>query len=77
MGEEQFGFMPGRSLTDIIYVLRLTMEKYREKQKGLHLVFIDLEKPMIESLGKKYGDAWERKGCQRNMHGWCRTCTRM
>lgn len=44
IGEEQFGFMPGRSTTDAIFVLRQTMEKYREKQKRLHLVFIDLEK---------------------------------
>ena len=42
--EEQFGFMPGRSTTDVISILRFTMEKHREKQKGLHLVFIDLEK---------------------------------
>lgn len=30
-GEEQFGFMPGRSTTDAISVLRLTVEKHREK----------------------------------------------
>ena len=44
IGEEQFGFMLGRSTTDVIYILRQRMEKYREKQKGLHLDFIDLEK---------------------------------
>ena len=44
IGEEQFGFMPGRSTTDATFALKMTMEKYREKQKGLHLVFIDLEK---------------------------------
>ena len=44
IGEEQFGFMPGRSTTDAISILRLTTEEHREKQKGLHLVFIDLEK---------------------------------
>ena len=42
--EEQFGFMPGKSTVDAIFALRQTVEKYREKQKGLHLVFIDLEK---------------------------------
>jgi hypothetical protein len=35
--------MQGRSGTDAIAVLRLTME-YREKQRGLHMVFIDHEK---------------------------------
>ena len=44
ISEEQFGFMSGRSTTDAISILRFTMEKHREKQKGLHLVFIDLEK---------------------------------
>lgn len=42
--EEQFGFMPGRSTTDAIFALRMLMEKYREGQKELHCVFVDLEK---------------------------------
>ena len=41
---EQFGFMPGRSTIDAVFSLRVIMEKYREGQKGLHMVFIDLEK---------------------------------
>ncbi|XP_068243606.1 uncharacterized protein [Palaemon carinicauda] len=46
--EERFGSMTGKSKADVIFALRQTMEKYREIQKGLHLVFIDLEKkPMI------------------------------
>ena len=44
VSEEQFGFMPGRGTTDAIFILRQVMEKYREKEKELHLVFIDLEK---------------------------------
>lgn len=44
IGDEQFGFMPGRGTVDAIFALRQTMEKYREKQRGLHMVFIDLEK---------------------------------
>ena len=44
VGEEQFGFMPGRGTTDAMFALRQVMEKYREKQRGLHIVFIDLEK---------------------------------
>ena len=42
--EQQYGFMPGKSTTDPMFALRLLMEKYREGQKKLHCVFVDLEK---------------------------------
>ncbi|XP_071739679.1 uncharacterized protein [Rutidosis leptorrhynchoides] len=42
--ENQFGFMPGHSSIEAIHILRSVMEKYREKQKGLEMVFLDLEK---------------------------------
>ena len=44
IGEEQFGFMPGKGTTDAVFILRQIMEKHREKKEGLHVVFIDLEK---------------------------------
>ena len=44
IGEEQFGFMPGRETTDAIFEARQVMEKQREMPKELHMVFIDLEK---------------------------------
>ncbi|MCI4395202.1 hypothetical protein PGIGA_G00177740 [Pangasianodon gigas] len=36
--------MPGKSTTDVMFALRMLMEKYREGQKELHCVFLDLEK---------------------------------
>ena len=36
--------MPGRSTTDAIFELRQTVEKHREGQKDINLVFINLEK---------------------------------
>ena len=44
MGEEQFGFMPGKGTTDAIFAARQMIEKHRERQKELHMVFIDLDK---------------------------------
>ena len=40
----QFGFRPGKSTTEPIFALRIPKEKYREKNKGPHMVFVDLEK---------------------------------
>ncbi|KAK3563366.1 hypothetical protein QTP86_021842, partial [Hemibagrus guttatus] len=41
---QQYGFMPRKSTTDAIFALRILMEKYRDGQRELHCVFVDLEK---------------------------------
>ncbi|KAK3558298.1 hypothetical protein QTP86_014684 [Hemibagrus guttatus] len=41
--EQQYGFMPRKSTTDAIFALRIFMEKYRDGQRQLHCVFVDLE----------------------------------
>ena len=33
--ESQFGFMPGRSTTDAMFILKQTIEKHREGQKNI------------------------------------------
>ena len=37
--EEQFGFVKGKSTTDVIFVLRQLQERYREGQQYLHCVY--------------------------------------
>ncbi|KAK3548746.1 hypothetical protein QTP70_018779, partial [Hemibagrus guttatus] len=42
--EQQYGFMPRKSTMDAIFALKILMEKYRDGQRELHCVFVDLEK---------------------------------
>ena len=44
ISKQQYGFMPGKETTDAMFSLRMLMEKYREGQRELHCVFVDLEK---------------------------------
>jgi hypothetical protein len=42
--KNQFGFMPGRSTMETIFLIRKLMERCREQKKDMHMIFIDLEK---------------------------------
>ena len=42
----QFGFMPGKSTVDAIFILRRMKESYLEKNRKLFICFVDLEKAM-------------------------------
>ena len=44
IAKSQFGFMLGRSIMEMIHILRKLIERYRMTEKDLHMVFIDLEK---------------------------------
>jgi hypothetical protein len=44
VSKNQFGFMPGRSTMETIFLIRQLMERHREQKKYLHMIFIDLEK---------------------------------
>ena len=62
ISKNQFGFMPGRSTTEAIYLLRGLMEKYRSKRKDLHMIFIDLEKVYDCVSRELLWKALEKKG---------------
>ena len=44
ISDGQFGFKSGVGTTDAIFVIRTLCEKYREGNKPLDMVFVDLEK---------------------------------
>ena len=44
ISKQQYGFMPGKGTADAMCASRMLMEKYREGQRELHCVFVDLEK---------------------------------
>ena len=44
ISKQQYEFMPGKGATDAMFALRMLIEKYREGQRELHCVFVDLEK---------------------------------
>ena len=44
VSKTQYVVMPGKGTTDAVFALRMLMEKYRESQRELHCVFVDLEK---------------------------------
>ena len=44
ISKQQYRFVPGKETTNVMFALRMLMEKYREGQRELHCVFVDLEK---------------------------------
>ena len=48
----QFGFVPGRGITDAIFVVRQLQEKYLAANKKLCMAFVDLEKAFNRVPGK-------------------------
>ncbi|VDO19327.1 unnamed protein product [Heligmosomoides polygyrus] len=44
LSDNQCGFVTGCGTIDAIHAARLLVEKHREKQKSVHIAFLDLEK---------------------------------
>jgi len=62
ISENQFGFMSGRSITEVIYLLRRLMELYKDRKVDLHIVFINLEKAYDRVLREVLWECLEKKG---------------
>ena len=74
----QFGFIPGRGTTDIIFVFRQLQEKYLAANKKLYkkLAFVDLEK-MFDSLGRSSSGGLENLVLRSGLCDWSRECMSM
>ena len=44
INKQQFEFMSKKGTTDAVFLLRMSMEKYRKGQRELHCAFVDIEK---------------------------------
>jgi len=40
----QFGFVPGKGITDLFFILRRKQEEYHDKKRKLFMCFVDMEK---------------------------------
>ena len=68
--------MPGKRTTDVMFALRILMEKYREGQSELHCVFVYLEKAYYRVLTEKLWYCMRKSGIAEKYVRLVRICTR-
>ena len=58
--------MPGKGTTNAVFALRVLMEKYREGQRELYCVFVDLEKAYKRVPRKELWYSIRKSGMAKN-----------
>ena len=49
----QFGIMPGKGTTDVIFIMRQVQEKHQANKKTLYYAFVDLENHLIDRVPRE------------------------
>ena len=65
----QFGFMPGKGTTDVIFTVRQMQEKYGCKGKKLYFAFVDSEKAFDKSTQREVTKMVSKEGRSGRMVG--------
>ena len=63
----QFGFMPGKGTTDVLFILRRMQEEFRGREKKLHMWFVDSEKAFNGVLRKVMERALRKKSLSEEL----------
>ena len=62
LNEMQFGFIPGKTTVDAIFIVRRMQEEYQKKDKKLYMCFVDMEKAFDRVPRKVMEWAMRKKG---------------